>query len=152
MGQFTISSALGVDRCTLWDRVIQPAGINSELGPIFRMTFPSGMEDVTSEWRRGERQFRSWLLLGGFLPVDYDDVSFHEVIPGHCFHERSKLLSQKVWEHERSIVDIAGGCQITDDIRFTPRLRLLGSIYAIIFRFVFRWRHRKLRRRYRSLG
>ena len=64
---------------------------------------PADAEDLTDGWRPGQRLFRSWLLVGGLLPVDYDDVSFAEVEPGRRFLERSSLLSQSVWEHERTI-------------------------------------------------
>lgn len=46
------------------------------------MTFPPEMRDVTEGWRPGERVGRSWLLLAGVVPVDYDDVVFEEIGPG----------------------------------------------------------------------
>jgi hypothetical protein len=110
------------------------------------MTFPSGIGDLTSSWKPGERRFRSWLLLLGLLPVDYDDVSFSEIDAGRRFLERSSLLSQQLWEHERVIEPESYGCRITDRIRFEPRLPWLAPLYAPVFRAVFRLRHRNLRK------
>ena len=110
------------------------------------MTFPSGISDLTAAWRPGERLFRSWLLVAGVLPIEYDDVTFEEVEPGRRFLERSSLLTQRVWEHERIIEPIERGSRVTDRVRFVPRLTWPSALYAGVFQAVFRWRHRKLRR------
>jgi len=110
------------------------------------MTFPPGINDLTAAWRPGERLFRSWLLVGGLLPVEYDDVVFQEVEPGQRFLERSSLLTQRLWEHERTIEPTRQGSRVTDRVRFVPRLPWLAALYGPVFQAVFRWRHRKLRR------
>jgi hypothetical protein len=110
------------------------------------MTFPADVSDLTRSWQPGKRLFRSWLLLGGVLPVDYDDVSFSEVEPGRRFLERSSLLTQRVWEHERIIEPAPPGCRLTDRVRFVPRWAWLAPVYARLFEAVFRLRHRNLRR------
>jgi hypothetical protein len=110
------------------------------------MTFPEGASDLTASWRPGERLFRSWLLLAGVFPVEYDDVCFVEVEPGRRFLERSSLLSQRVWEHERVIEPCSQGCRVTDRVRFVSRLGWLTPLYASLFRAVFRLRHHNLRR------
>ena len=56
------------------------------------------------------------------------------------------MLSQRVWEHERVFEAVPGGCRVTDRVRWVPRVRWLGFLYAPIFRATFRWRHRQLRR------
>lgn len=109
------------------------------------MTFPSGISDLTAAWQPGERQFRSWLLLLGVVPIDYDDVVFEEIELDRRFLERSTLLSQRVWEHERLIEPALGGSHITDRVRFVPRLPWLAGIYLPVFKAIFRWRHRNLR-------
>jgi hypothetical protein len=110
------------------------------------MTFPPGISDLTASWKPGERLFRSWLLLVGLLPLDYDDVSFLEIEPGRRFLERSSLFSQQLWEHERVIEPESHGCRITDRIHFEPRLPWLAFLYAPLFQAVFRLRHRNLRK------
>jgi hypothetical protein len=68
--------------------------------------------------RPGTRAGRSWILLFGLIPVDYDDLGIAELEPGRRFLERSTMLSMGFWEHER----------------------LAGAIVA----FLFRHRHRRL--------
>lgn len=120
--------------------------MNREFRPLLRMTFPKHVDDLFAAWRPGETRFRSWLLLAGVLPVDYDDVAFVEVEPGRRFLERSRLLSQRLWEHERTIEPVPGGSRLTDRVRFVPRIPAFAPLYAPVFRAVFRLRHRNLRR------
>lgn len=144
--EFDISSALTADTGTLWRHATTPAGINREFRPLLRMTFPRDVEDLTSTWQPGQRLFRSWLLLGGMLPVEYDDIALKAVEPGRRFLESSSLFSQRVWEHERVFEPILqGGCTVTDRVRFEPRLPWLAPVYLVVFKAVFRWRHRNLR-------
>ncbi len=146
MNEFVVSSDLAEEPPVVWRHAVSPTGVNREFRPFLRMTFPSGTRDLTAGSRPGERQFRSWLLALGLLPVEYDDVVFEEVQPGRRFLERSSMLTQKVWEHERIIEPTATGCRITDRIRFVPRLPWLATLYRPVFKAVFRWRHRNLRK------
>lgn len=116
------------------------------------MTFPSGISDLTAASRPGERLCRSWLLLAGVVPIEYDDIVFEEVEPGRRFLERSALFTQRVWEHERTIESASNGCRITDRVRFVPRLPWLAALYGQVFKAVFRWRHRNLRRLFGEAG
>jgi hypothetical protein len=109
------------------------------------MTFPDAMENITLNWKPRERLFRSWILLAGILPVEYDDLAFEEVEPGYRFLERSSMFTQRIWEHERVIEPCPQGCRVTDRVYFEPRLPGIGAILTIIYKAVFRWRHRNLR-------
>ena len=99
----------------------------------------------------GEPLGRSWILLFGLIPVDYDDLSLAERGPGFRFLERSTMLSMSSWQHERSVEPAAEGCQITDrltfelrrPLRFVPGSDRLAA--AIVARF-FAHRHRRLAR------
>jgi len=145
VGEFVVSSILSAKPDAVWRHAVSPSGVNHEFRPLLRMTFPAGIADLTAGWQPGKRVFRSWLLLGGLLPVDYDDVVFAEVEPGRRFLERSSLLSQRVWDHERRVESTSAGCRVTDRVRFQPRLAWLGALYGPLFKAVFRWRHRNLR-------
>lgn len=127
---------------------MHPRGVNRELLPLLRMTFPTGIDDLTASFEPGRRLFRSWLLLFALLPVEYDDVVFEEVEPGRRFLERSSMATQRIWEHERTIEPTARGCRVTDRVRFEPRVRWLAPLQRPVFVLVFRWRHRNLRRRF----
>ena len=145
MGEFVFASRLAAEPEAVWRHAVAPSLLNREFTPFLRMTFPAGVDDVTAASPRGERSFRSWLLAFGIVPVDYDDVVFAEVERGRRFLETSTLLSQRVWQHERTIEPAGEGCRVTDRVRFVPRIGLLAAVYGAVFRAVFRWRHRRLR-------
>lgn len=150
MGSFRVTSELRTAPEKVWRHAVSAEGVNREFWPLLRMTFPSGTVALTEGWEPGRRLFRSWLLLGGIIPVDYDDAAFVEVEPGERFLERSRLASQRLWEHERVVEAVPGGCRLTDRVRFEPRIRALEGLYARIFEIVFRHRHRNLRRLFGS--
>jgi len=148
--EFSVSSTLAASSEVLWRHATSPAGVNRELRPLLRMTFPPDTSSIVEGWQPGRRLFRSWLLLGGVLPLEYDDLTLVELEPGRRFLERSALLSQRMWEHERTIDPLPSGCRVIDRIRFTPRIALLAALYGWVFRAVFRLRHRNLRRTFGS--
>jgi hypothetical protein len=150
--RFSISSNLAVKSETLWASVIKPVDINTEFRPLLKMTFPQGLDDVTEGWTPGEQQFRSWILLGGLLPVDYDDLVFELVEPGHYFLERSTMFSQVEWEHRRELTPLPDGTRLTDTVQFTPRLTALMPLCRWLFPWIFERRHSKLRRIYGQTG
>jgi hypothetical protein len=98
--------------------------------------------------RVGERICRSWVLLFGVLPVDYDDITLVRLDPPHGFLERSSMLSQRAWEHERTIEPGADGCVLTDRVSYEPRLPLPDFLLRGLYRSIFSYRHRRLRRRF----
>ena len=127
----------------VWARAVTPEGINDELRPLMRMTMPRSMRGRTIEQvPLGERLGRSWILLFGLLPVDYDDLGLAERGPGFRFLERSTMLSMSAWEHERTVTPAPNGCQITDRLAFQLRsllavvpgsARIAGAIVASLF-------------------
>jgi len=145
--ELACSSTLGAAREQVWAHATSMRGVNRELFPLARMTYPrqhAAIDPIRIEL--GRRLFRSWILAGWILPIDYDDLTFIEFEPGRRFLERSPMLTQREWQHER-IVDPAGdGCTVTDRVRFVPRAAVLGPLFLATFRFAFRLRHRNLRR------
>ena len=144
-------SRLAAPAADVWARAITSEGINHELGPCLRMTMPPSLRGATiDDLPVGEPLGRSWILLGGVLPVDYDDLRLAELDPGRRFLERSSMLSMRVWQHER-IVDPAGGkaCTVTDRLAFQLRRPLAwipgaDRLAAAIVRRLFAHRHRRL--------
>jgi hypothetical protein len=118
--------------------------------PIVRMTVPRGLERLDPEKVPIGRPIgRSWILLFGVLPIDYDDITLVRLDPGRGFLERSPMLTQRLWEHERTIEpDGAAACVITDRVRYEPKLPLPRGALTPLFRTVFRHRHRRLRRHF----
>jgi hypothetical protein len=147
--EISISSRLDAGPDAVWDRVTTPEGINDEMRPFMRMTVPRGFERLDpAEVELGEPIGRSWILLFGVLPVDYDDLTLVRLEPGRGFLERSTMLSQRAWEHERTLEPVEGGCLVTDRVRWQPRLGLPGAPLRPLFGWFFGHRHRRLRRHF----
>jgi hypothetical protein len=140
---------LHASRDDVWAVVSTFRGLNNEFWPLFRMTAPRSLrEEGLAKVPVGRRICRSWVLLGGLLPVDYDDITLVRLEPPAGFLERSRMLTQRVWEHERTLEEAPDGCVLTDRVSYLPRLgapdRLLRSTYEAVFHH----RHRRLCRRF----
>ena len=147
--QFSVSSKLNAPAAEVWERVVTPEGINDEMGPWMKMTIPRGVESLSAESvTLGEPIGRSWILLFGLLPIDYDDVTLVELEDGRRFLERSPMMSMRLWEHERSVEPGSGGCIVTDRVRFEPRLGLLRGLLGPVLNRFFHHRHHRLQRRF----
>ena len=145
-----MSSRLAAPAGEVWAAVTTAEGVNAELMPLVRMTIPRGREDFSiADIEDGTTIGRSWLLLFGLIPFDYDDIHVERIEPGRAFHERSTMLSQRRWEHDRTVVPEGDrACIVTDAVRFEPRLPIPPSWLRPVFRAFFRHRHRRLRRRF----
>jgi ligand-binding SRPBCC domain-containing protein len=140
----------------VWARAVSEEGINDELRPLLRMTFPRHLRGKTiDEVEVGVPLGRSWILLGGLVPVDFDDLRLVELEPGRRFLERSRTLAFSVWEHERLVEPGGGGCRVTDRLGFELRPGLawipgLARLARAVVAALFRHRHRRLARRHRG--
>ena len=147
--RFELCSHLAAPAAEVWAHATSMRGVNRELFPLARMTHPRELA-VLEPGRvpLGRRAFRSWILALGALPIDYDDLTFVALEPGR-FLERSPMLTQREWQHERVVEPAAGGSIVTDRVRFVPRVAALGPLFLLVFRLAFRLRHRNLRRLFR---
>ncbi|HEY8865789.1 MAG TPA: SRPBCC family protein [Solirubrobacteraceae bacterium] len=148
---FTVErkSVLAAAADEVWARVTTWEGVNDELRPILRMTVPRGARGMTIDSvEPGTRPGRAWILLGGLVPVDYDDLGLAEVEPGRRFRERSTTLSLRRWEHERTVAPRGTGCEVIDRLTFEPRVPGTGRIARAIVGALFGHRHRRLARRF----
>ena len=145
-----VSSHLAASADDVWSRISSLRGVNDELRPLLRMTIPRGVEQLDSDQVIvGERIGRSWLLLFGLIPIDFDDLTLVALEPGRGFEERSRMLSMRVWEHERRLQPPRrGGCVVTDRLRFEPRLPATRRLLYRVVRTTFEHRHRRLRARF----
>ena len=109
------TSVLAVQRETLWSVVSTMKGVNAELMPLIRMTVPGPAGMNLEDMPLGEVGFHSWLLLGGLLPFDRHAMRLLEVEAGHRFLESSSSWLQAVWQHERRLETVAGGCRRQGD-------------------------------------
>jgi ligand-binding SRPBCC domain-containing protein len=148
-GPIVTRSLLRARRESVWDRITTAQGINDELWPFLRMTAPASLrESGLAQVEVGRRICRSAVLLFGVLPVDYDDITLVRLEPPAGFLERSRMLSQQVWEHERTLEEVPDGCVLTDRVSYSPRLPLPDRPLRALYAGVFRHRHRRLRRRF----
>jgi hypothetical protein len=151
-GPIITRSRLDASQRDVFESVTTFRGINDEFWPWLRMTAPhrlreQGLSGVTV----GERVCRSWILLLGVVPVDYDDITLERLEPPQGFLERSTMLSQRAWEHERTIEPAADGaqtCVLTDRISYEPRLPLPDAPLRALYTAIFAYRHRRLRARF----
>ena len=142
---FEVSSVIPAPSDAVWARVATFDGVNDELHPIVRMTCPQDCRRIDPAIvPLGAPWFRSWLLLFGVVPFDYDHLRFVAIEPGRGFHEDSTMLSQRRWVHRRVLESVAGGTRVADRVEFEPRVPLVGALLVPIFRAVFRHRHRRL--------
>jgi ligand-binding SRPBCC domain-containing protein len=148
--EIRVGSRLAAPAEAVWARVITPAGINDEMRPLMRMTVPRGLGDFgIDSVEPGVKIGRSWVLAFGLIPFDYDDLTLVRIEPGRGFLERSTMLSQRLWEHERTIEpEGQGACTIVDRVAWEPRLPLPGALFRPLIGAFFRHRHARLRRRF----
>lgn len=144
---FSLASRLSAPPAQVWAHATSMRGVNRELFPLARMTYPAAFARLdAARLPLGRRAFRSWILAGGFLPIDYDDLTFVAIEPGRRFLECSPMLTQREWRHERLVEAVDGGTLVTDRLAFVPRIRALGPLQLWVFRAAFALRHRNLRR------
>jgi hypothetical protein len=147
-GEFAISSTLAAEPAAVWERAMSADGINAELGPLLRMTVPRGAESFDLRGLEAGPLGRSWLLLFGLIPIDYDDIGLAWIEPGRGFLERSTMLSQRLWEHERTIATAEAGTVLSDRLAWEPRPPLPGRLLRPLIAALFRHRHRQLQRHF----
>jgi hypothetical protein len=144
---FELSTDLAAAQRRVLDHAATMPGVNRELGPLLRMTMPSAYREQTLfDAPVGQPLFRSWLLVAGILPIDYDHLSFEAIDPASGFVESSTTLSMSTWRHERRVVaNERGGSRLVDRIAFTPRIPGTGALLIRIAKALFRHRHARLR-------
>lgn len=146
--EFRIASRLRAAPAAVWDRATSPEGINAELGPLLRMTVPRGVDSLDLRRLGPGPLGRSWILLFGLIPFDYDQIGLERIEPERGFLERSTMLSQRLWEHERTLEADGEGTVIADRLAWEPRLPLPGGLLRPLIAATFRHRHRQLQRHF----
>lgn len=142
------SSVVPAPRERVWDRVTTPEGIADEFRPLLTMTVPPGLRGATvADVRPGQPLGRAWIVLGGVLPVEFDDLVVVDLDPPHHFQERSSLGSCRVWEHRRELDDLGDGTtRVTDTLRAWPRALVPRPVARRVIGALFAHRHRRLAR------
>jgi ligand-binding SRPBCC domain-containing protein len=134
----------------VWRVVSTMDGVNAELRPFLRMTYPPTRAALDVQVvHEGEVVFASWLLAFGLVPFDRHSLGLASVDPGRGFVEESTSWLQRRWRHERTLeADDIGGCVVTDRLTVQPRVGLVAPVVARIVGALFTHRHRRLRARF----
>ena len=141
----TFESTLAASPGVVWDWITSFDGISREMMPLLRMSAPAGVRDIASvPFTPGVPMFRSWIRLGGVLPIDFSDLTLVSLTPGEGFVEQSHMGSMRSWRHERRITPLASGCRLIDVLTFEPRFG--GRLAVAIVRRFFTHRHDMLRK------
>lgn len=145
----TFTSELDSSAEAVWSVVATMEGVNAELGPWVRMTYPRGLGRIDEvDVVPGTPLFASWLLLAGIVPIDRHRLTLERVVD-HGFDEDSTSWLQRRWRHERRVEERpGGGCVVTDRLLVEPRVGPAAPLVRRIVAAVFAHRHRRLRRRF----
>ena len=141
----SFESTLAAGPEKVWAWITSFDGISKEMAPILQMSTPKGVRDIASiSFEPGVPMFRSWISLGGILPIDFSDLTLLSLTPGVGFVEQSRMGSMRLWRHERAICAVGSGCRVTDTLTIQPRF---GGRLAVAFvRKFFTHRHNMLRK------
>ena len=121
-------------------------GVNAELRPLVRMTAPKQWrEQSILQWPTKRPLFKSWVLLFGFFPIDLHSFRLEDADSTTGFREDSSTSTNKIWQHERTVESVSGGCRVTDRVNFENRIPILGTVFKPVYVAVFAHRHRYLR-------
>jgi ligand-binding SRPBCC domain-containing protein len=143
-------SRLEAPSAPVWASISTMGGVNYELLPLVRMTYPRQADAMQiADAPLGEVAFHSYVMLFGVLPLDRHALTLQEILPGSGFIEDSTSLLQRRWRHERRIVpDGQTRCLLSDDLIFEPRLALFTPLIRRIVRAVFDHRHSRLHKKF----
>lgn len=142
------SSVVRAPREQVWARVVTAKGVAHEFGPLLTMRFPAGLVGSSiADVPLGRPVGRAWILLGGLVPVEYDDLLIADLEAPRYFQERSRLGSCRVWEHRRELEALPDGTtRVTDTLRAVPRMLLPRPLVRAVVGALFTHRHRRLGR------
>lgn len=126
----------------VWSSITSREGLNLEMMPLMRLTAPKGFQTLGDIFPR-KSNFRSWVLLFGFIPIDHTDLQLKSLTPLKGFVEESNMASMKYWRHERKIVALnENETSVIDELTFEP-LRF-KAISGFVIKKFFEHRHKKL--------
>lgn len=143
----TFSSELLCSREVLWKWITSVRGIRHEMRPLLYMTAPRGVQSLEDlDISPNHPLFRSYLLAGCVIPVDFIDLTLQTVVPGEFLVEKSVMGSMRSWLHERRLEPVAYGVQpctrVVDRLRFEPRIAT--PLVRRLVKHLFEHRHRVL--------
>lgn len=114
--------------------------------PLMKLTAPKGFKTLSVIFPR-KNDFRSWVLLFGFIPFDHTDLNLTSLTLGKGFVEESNMGSMKSWRHTRTLVPHSDNeVSVIDELTFEPKR--FKSITKLVIQKFFEHRHKQLRRKF----
>lgn len=151
---FELRSNFLVERNALWNHIIGMPNVNKELMPYIRMTYPASRVSLRGSEKLvpfGQTLFVSVLLLFGLIPIDLHWLRLDRIVEGKAFYENSTTLLHKYWKHTRTLTEKGDGVvQLTDELKFLPRIPLLGHLLLPVVKHIFQHRHKQLQKMFIS--
>ena len=148
MPKFEIKSALRCESSVVSNGLLCMRGVNYELYPFIRMSFPAEkLDERLSDWPAGVQLFTSKILLLGFIPIDSHLFKFDKIF-NNGFEESSSSLLNKRWNHRRTIVPHKFGSTVHDEVDYISKLAILDWLTKPIYRLIFVYRHKRLKSKY----
>ena len=133
----------------VWQRCVSVAGLKDEMRPLLRMTLPGTLESLEDlNIVPPQVLYRSRLLLLGFIPGGISELTMVEWHPGWRFVERSPMTGMNLWQHTRTVEVDGEHTRVVDELRYEPQF--LAGVTGAIVGWVFRHRHKRLRRYFSS--
>ena len=149
MIKLSFESQLSIDKKVLIEHAFSMRGVNTELFPWMKLTYPKGPDFLRGNiLAPGRFLFKSWFLFLGFIHIDYYSFYFIFLSQEGDFHENSSSLTYKNWCHIREISSSEEGCLLKDDLEITPRLFFLSPLIRFFARRIFLHRHSVLRKKF----
>lgn len=130
----------------VWQSIASLEGLTSEMMPLMKLTAPKGFKTLSDIFPR-KNDFRSWVLLFGFIPFDHTDLKLTSLTVCKGFVEESNMGSMKSWRHVRTLVS-HGDLEVSviDELTFEPKR--FKSITKLVIQKFFEHRHKQLRRKF----
>ncbi len=139
-----ISTFLARPSEKVWAAVATAEGVNAELMPLVRMTFPPGFTDLR-EAPLGEQVADGWLLAFGVVPFERHTLMFADIAPSGFVETSLGLFHYHYWKHERTVRQAEGGCVVRDIVTVVSKVGFLDGIADTLTAWVFRHRHKRLK-------
>lgn len=149
MPTFFVESSLPITPTQLATDIFCMEGVDYELKPLIRMTFPE--ELIYKDFRtllKNKVLFKSYILLFGIIPIDVHNLKL-KTITDLSFYETSDSLMNLQWNHRRRIMPQGDAAVLRDEVVYLPRFKRIGSWFRPLYWLIFKHRHRRLKRKYR---
>jgi ligand-binding SRPBCC domain-containing protein len=128
----------------VWAAVATADGVNAELMPLVRMTFPKGFTDLRQA-PLGEPAATCWLLAFGVIPFERHTLMFADIGPSGFVETSLGLFHYHYWSHERTVRPAEGGCVVRDIVTVWSKIAFLDGIADALTAYAFRHRHKRLK-------